>query len=109
MAMEKLPEVDPPSDRVSGQGLLAAPNLKRRRRNRVGLWKKGSAPRVFGAGGKYRRRGAARGPPGIPGAPWARPRVGRATRAPGPLVGPLCPPLDDSGSFQCADFLYIFP
>src|SRR3954466_642356 len=63
MAMEKLPEVDPPSGRVSGQGFLTAPILKRQwRRNREGIGKKGSAPRVFGARGKYRRRGAARGP-----------------------------------------------
>ena len=52
MQMEGLPEVNPPSGRVPGQGLLTAPILKqRRRRNREGLWKKGSASRVLGAGG----------------------------------------------------------
>ena len=58
MAMEGLPEVVPPSGRVLGQLLLAAPILKRRRRrNREGVGKKGSAPRVFGARGKYRPKG----------------------------------------------------
>src|SRR3954468_20373406 len=41
MAMEKLPEVNPPSGRVSGQGLLAAPILKRRWRwNKEGIAKR---------------------------------------------------------------------
>src|SRR3954464_10238949 len=97
MVMEKLPEVNPPSGRVSGQRLLAAPILKRRRRrNKEGIRKKGSAPRVFGARGKYRRRGhpgdhqKSQAPPGRD-LGW-----GRATRAPGALVGPLWPALDDS-------------
>ena len=34
---------------------------------------KGSWCRGFLEGGKYRRKGAARGPLGSPGAPWARP------------------------------------
>src|SRR4051812_5347604 len=86
MAMEKLPEVDPPSGRVLGQGLLAAPILKRRRRrNREGFWQKGSAPRVFGAGGKYRQGGHQ----GVQVPPGRDLGWGRATRAPAPLVGPL--------------------
>src|SRR3954469_9070319 len=65
MAMEKLPEENPPSGRVPGQRLLAAPILKRRRRrNREGIRKKGSLPRVSVTGTKYRRKGAATGPPG---------------------------------------------
>src|SRR4051812_9445389 len=78
MAMEKLLEVNPPSGRVPGQGLLAAPILKRRRRNREGIMKKASSPRVFGERTKYRRREAARGGPRSPGAPSppAQPRVG---------------------------------
>ena len=109
MEMEKLPEVDPPSGRVPGQGLLIAPILKRRRRNREGIGKKGSAPRVFGARGKYRQRGAARGHQGVQAPPGHGPTQGRTTRAPGPLVAPLGSPLDYSGSFRSADFLYIFP
>src|SRR4051812_42828629 len=74
MAMEKLPEVNPPFGRVPGQRLLAAPILKRRRRrNKEGIGKKASLPECFWTGGRYRRKGAARGPPGSPGAPWARP------------------------------------
>ena len=72
MAMEKLLEVNPPSDRVPGQGLLAAPILKRqRRRNKEGIAEKVSVLEGFASGGKYRRRGAARGGPGSPGAPDA--------------------------------------
>ena len=42
MVVEKLPEVNPPSGRVPGQGLLAAPILKRRQRqNRGEIAKKG--------------------------------------------------------------------
>src|SRR3954471_7158862 len=74
MVMEGLPEVNPPSCTVPGQRLLAAPILKqRRRRNREGIGKKGSSSEDFWKGGKYRRKGAARGPPGSPGTPWAQP------------------------------------
>src|ERR1044072_1873395 len=102
MAMEKLSEVDPPFGRVPGQDLLKTPVMKWQQRNREGIGKNGSAPRVFGARGKYRRRGAARGPPGSPGAPWARPH-------PRPLVALLGSPLDYSGSFRSANSLYICP
>src|SRR4051812_48288687 len=73
MEMEGLPEVNPPSGRVSGQRLLAAPILKRRRRNREEIGKGGSLPRVSSSGAKYRRKGAARGGTRGPGAPWMRP------------------------------------
>src|SRR3954465_2377782 len=77
MVVEKLPEVNPPSGRVPGQGLLATPILEaRRRRNRGEIAKKGSVLEGFGRRGKYRRRGAARGGPGSPGGPSVRPRVG---------------------------------
>src|SRR3954466_10400095 len=90
MAMEKLSEVDPPSGRVPGQGLLAAPILKRRRRrNREEIAKKGSAPRVFGGRGKYGPRGGRGGVDQEARAPPRRAPLGRATRAPGPLVAPL--------------------
>ena len=46
MVMEGLLKVIPPSGRVPGQRLLAAPILKRRRRNREGIRKNGS-PRGF--------------------------------------------------------------
>src|SRR3954468_2661905 len=88
--MEKLPEVDPPFGRVPGQGLLAAPILKRRRRrNREGIAKKGSAPRVFGASSKYMPKGGKGVDPGVQAAPRRDHPLGRATRAPWPLVVPL--------------------
>src|SRR4051812_43413479 len=58
MAMEKLPEMNPPSDRVPGQGLLAALILKRRRRrNREEIAKKGYVLEGFGSRCKYRPKG----------------------------------------------------
>src|SRR4051812_33169770 len=81
MAMEKLPEVDPPSDRVPGQGLLAAPILKRRRRrNRREIGKKESLLRVSATGCKYRRKGGARGHQGVQAPPGRGPTLCRATR-----------------------------
>ena len=110
MAMEGLPEVVPPSGRVPGQRLLAAPILKRRRqRNREEIGKRGSLPRVFSSGAKYRRKGVVRGATRGPDAPWARPHPWPRHQGAWALVGPLRLPLDYSGSFWCADFLYIFP
>src|SRR3954463_15232113 len=78
MAMEGLPEGVSPSGRVPEQLLKAAPILKRRRRrNREGFAKKGSASKGFRTRGKYRRKGGgARGPTGQRGGPLARPRLG---------------------------------
>src|SRR4051795_11951003 len=83
MVVEKLPEVVPPSGRVSGRGLLVLPILEaRRRRNRGEIAKKGSISEGFSSRGINRRREAARGGPGAAGAPLARPGVG-----PRPLAG----------------------
>src|SRR3954470_9493722 len=89
MVVEKLPEVVPPSGRVPGRGLLVLPILEARRwRNRGEIAKNGSVPEGFSSRGINRRRGAARGGPGSPGAPLARPGFG-----PRPLAawGPLAP------------------
>src|SRR3954468_19099693 len=83
MEMEGLPEVVPPSGRVPGQRLLAAPILKRRRRYREEIRKKTSILGVSSVREKYRRRGVARGSTREPGAPWRGQPLGRATRAPG--------------------------
>src|SRR3954465_1788269 len=59
MVVEKLPEVNPPSGRVPGQGLLAAPILESRRwQNRGEITKKGFVLEGFGRRGKYRPNGA---------------------------------------------------
>src|SRR4051812_16136692 len=98
--------------RVPGRGLLVLPILEaRRRRNRVEIAKKGSCLGVFASRGKNRRRGAARGPPGVQAAPWRGPTLGRAGRAPGALVGPLCPPSvipEASSTLILLDFSRIF-
>src|SRR3954467_11462051 len=87
-AMDGLPEVVPPSGRVLGQLLLAAPILKqRRRRYREEIGNKRSILGVSSAGDKYRPRGAPRTQEGTR---RALP-PGRATRAPGPLVVALWP------------------
>src|SRR4051812_8156146 len=79
MAMEGLPEVVPPSGRVPGQLLRAAPILKWRRRYREENGDSRSILGVSSAGAKYR-----------------------------PKVGPLPSFLGDSGSFRDADILYNF-
>src|SRR3954464_10658656 len=62
MAMDGLPEGVPPSDRVPGQLLQAAPILKRRRRRyRGGFTRKRSILGVSTPRGKYRRRGGIEG------------------------------------------------
>src|SRR4051812_29131028 len=74
MAMDGLPEVVPPSGRVPGQLLLAAPILKRRRRwYREENRNKRSKLGVSSTGAKYRPRGAPRGATKDPGGSLARP------------------------------------
>src|SRR4051812_16531348 len=77
MVMEGLLEVVPPSGRVPGQLLLAAPILKRwRRRYREEIGKITLILGVSSARAIYRRRRAARGSNREPGAPLARPTPG---------------------------------
>src|SRR4051812_45538499 len=99
MAMEGLPEVVPPSGRVPGQLLLAAPILKRRRRRyREEMGKRASILGVSSARAKL-GEGGHRGAPGIQKGPWRASPPGRATRAHGPLVVALWPHFGFSGSF----------
>ena len=109
MVVEKLPEVIPPSGRVPGRSLLMLPILEAlRRRNRGEIAKKGSVLEGFGTRCKYRRRGAAGGPPGSRGAPLARPR---GAAPPGHLGTRWAPPRSSFGhsrSFRSADFLSDF-
>src|SRR3954471_7323500 len=74
--VEKLPEVNPPSGRVPGRGLLVLSILEAwRRRNRGEITKKGSILEGFGTRGKYRRRVAAKGATWGPGGPLVRPHL----------------------------------
>src|SRR4051812_2237118 len=110
MVVEKLPEVIPPSDSVPGRGLLVLPILEaRRRQNRGEIAKKGSVPEGFSSRGINRRRGAARGGPGAPGAPLARPRWWPRRVASWAPLPPLGPHFGSFGRFPYADFSYIFP
>ena len=110
MAMDGLPEGVPPSGRVPGQLLRAAPILKRRRRRYRGEFAENrsilgvSTPRV-----KYRRRGHRGDPPVSQEASWRGLGWGHARDPPGLLVVGLLRSFGDSGSFYCADCLYIFP
>ena len=108
MAMQGLPEVVPPSGRVLGQLLLAAPILKRRWRYREDFVNSRSILGVSSAGAKYKPKGAPRGATGHPGGQLARPMGARARHPPGPLVVALPSFLGVSGSFRDADFLYNF-
>ena len=87
MAMEGLPEVVPPSGRVPGQLLLAAPILKRRwRRYKEENGNKRSILGVSFVGAKYRPRGAPRGATRTPEGFLARPR-GDLCRGPSWVLG----------------------
>src|SRR3954463_1487478 len=93
MAMDGLPEGFPPSSRVPGQLLQAAPILKQqRRRYREVFVKVRSILGVSTPRAKYRRRGAPGGPTGQPGGSLARPRVGPRPLPPW-LAGGGPPPL----------------
>src|SRR4051812_47640263 len=94
MMEEKLPKVDPPSDKVPGRGLLTLPILEaQRRRNRGEIVKKGSAFGRIPSQRIYRRRGAVRGPTKGLGAPLARPSPrARHQGSWAPGGGPLAPP-----------------
>src|SRR3954462_9786325 len=76
MAMDGLPEGVPPSGRVPGQLLLAAPILKRRRQYREENGNSRSILGVSSAGTKYRPKGTRRGATRQPGGCPVRPRVG---------------------------------
>src|SRR4051812_11560632 len=77
MGVDGLPEVVPPSSRVPGQLLLAAPILKRRRRRYIEeIGKKTSILGVSSARAIYRRRGASRGSTKDPRGSLARPTLG---------------------------------
>src|SRR4051812_13498318 len=109
MAMDGFPEGVPPSGRVPGQLLQAAPILKRRRRRYRGEFAKvRSILGVSTPRDKYRRRGHRGDTWGSQEASWRGLEWGR-TRDPSgvPVVGPLrC--LGDSGRFRVPDFLYNF-
>src|ERR1041385_722835 len=97
MVAEKLLEVNPPSDRVRGRGLLALPILEaRRRRNKDEIAKKGSVFRGFTTRRINRKRGAARGVTRGSGALQRDQTIGLARWPPGSLVVALWPHPGDS-------------
>src|ERR1041385_5870329 len=109
MAMDGLPEGVPPSGRVPGQLLLAAPIFKRRRRRyREENGNSRSILGVSSAGTKYRPKGAPRGPQGSQEGARRALGLGRARDPPWALVGPLPSIFVYSGRFRDADFLYNF-
>src|SRR3954469_3515622 len=75
-----------PSRQGAGTGILSPRNLfSMAAEIGIASGEKGSGLWVSTPRGKYRRRGASRGPPGQPGGCPARPRVGAA---PGTLLAP---------------------
>src|SRR4051812_13247074 len=95
MVMEGLPEVVPPSGRVSGQLILAAPTLKRRRRRyREEMGKRALILGVSSVRAKYRRRGHRGGPPGIQKGPWRASALAVPPGRLGPWWWPFGPTLD---------------
>src|SRR3954463_7939862 len=109
MAMDGLPEGVPPSGRVPGQLVLAAPILKRRRqRYREENGNSRSILGVSSAGTKYRPKGAPRGPQGSQEGARRALGWGRARDPSGIPVVALPSFLGVSGGFRDADFLYNF-
>src|SRR4051812_47899189 len=103
MAMDGLPEGVTPSGRVSGQLLLAAPILKRRRRRyREDNENSISILGVSSAGTKYRPKGAPRGPQGSQEDAQRGLRWGRARDPSGVPVVALPSFLGDSGALLMA-------
>src|SRR4051812_2813210 len=93
MVVEKLPEVNPPSGRVPGQGLLAAPILEARRwRNRGEIAKRILSSGVSGREVNIGEWGKPGGYQGVQVAPRRSLRWGRGPTASGRLVGPPGPP-----------------
>src|SRR4051812_5258820 len=90
MVVENLPEVNPPSGRVPGRGLLVLPILEARRQNREENRDAGVSPRVFWTRGKYWPEGGQRGATPLPGFLVARP--GGVPRQVAAWVGPGPPP-----------------
>ncbi|KAE8819510.1 hypothetical protein D1007_02493 [Hordeum vulgare] len=77
MVVEKLPDVNPPSDRVPGRGLLALPISEAlRRRNGGEIRDSGSIFRVSRLRGKYRSNEGATGWTSHPGDLVVRPGGG---------------------------------
>ncbi|KAI4992738.1 hypothetical protein ZWY2020_007051 [Hordeum vulgare] len=94
MAVEKLPEVNPPSDRMRGRGLLTLPISEAlQRRNYGEILDSGSDGRVFSQRSKFRPKEGTEGggthPGGLLARLGGRPRQGVAWKAPGPRVAHL--------------------
>src|SRR4051812_2313917 len=106
MVVEKLPEINPPSGRVPGQGLLAAPILKSRWRRNIGeIAKKCYVLEGFMTRGNIGEGGQQEVDQGVQAAPQHGQGWGRTTR---PSGGGGLAPLRASERFRHADFLYFF-
>ena len=76
MTVEKLPEVNPPSGKVPGRGLLTFPILEAlRRRNDGKIRDSRMSARVSSRDSKYRPKEGVRKGGTYPGGLWARPRA----------------------------------
>src|ERR1041384_7095333 len=110
ISMDGLPEGVPPSGRVPGQLLQAAPILKRRQRRYRGEFTEKRA--ILGLStlrGKYRRRGHRGDPRGSQEGARRGPGWGRATTPPGCLVVAPLPFLMTSEGSVTLIFNIIFP
>ena len=96
MAVEKLPEVNLPSGRVPGRGLLTFPISEAlRRRNDGEIHDSGCDGRVFSRRTKYRPTKGTGGGGTHPGDLLAQPRACPRQQAAWEAPGPLCPSFGD--------------
>lgn len=105
MVVEKLPEVNPPSGRVPGRGLLISEALRRRNDGEIHDSRKST--RVSSRDSKYRPKEGTRGGGTHPGDLLARPRAWSRQQAAWEARVPPLAHLWWSGSFCFADFFYI--
>src|SRR4051812_12766395 len=90
MVVEKLPEINPTSGRVTTQVRLAISILGSRQRQNTGeYYGKRCLPKVLRMGGKYRPKGGTRVGVLLPGVRLARPGVGSRHLAAWEGVAPL--------------------
>src|ERR1041385_3766432 len=91
MVVEKLSEVNPPSGRVLGRGLLVLPIFEAQwRRSREEIRDAGVSPRVCGTRCKSRPKGAPGGGPTFQAPRWRSQEGGRATWLPAWGLAPRC-------------------
>ena len=109
MAVEKLPEVNPPSGRVPGRGLLTLSISEAlRRRNDGEIRDSRKSGRVSSPDSKYRPKDGTGGGGAHPGSLLARPRASQRQQVAWAAPDPLSPIFGDPEASVSLIFIYFF-